>query len=188
MSLNDWIVTLDLLTPSQNHTWIDLAIGMAHRRLSRICIHCLATEEVSRSTSDKSNEFPFLRYATTSWVSHTKSSGARGVVQDDSLELFAWPSNGLVDLWVQIYGMIESHSSHCPPYSTSLIHIMSRYGVTGPLTAILRRANQAGGSVDSRDKMGWMALSQAARKITALLTTGKVDIDMKDRFGRTPLS
>ena len=36
--------------------------------------------------------------------------------------------------------------------------------------------------------MSWMALSQAARKVTALLTAGKVDINMKDRFGRTPLS
>ncbi|RYP03436.1 hypothetical protein DL765_010493 [Monosporascus sp. GIB2] len=44
----------------------------AHFRFSKICIRYLAMEEIGQSTSYDASDFPFLRYATTSWVAHTK--------------------------------------------------------------------------------------------------------------------
>ncbi|KAH7305580.1 hypothetical protein B0I35DRAFT_113420 [Stachybotrys elegans] len=83
--------------------------GHAHYQLSRICINYLAMEEIGRSISKErdditsgfqtSRKFPFLQYAATSWVAHTKQSEIRGVPQDDLLSYFDWPSEELVQRW-----------------------------------------------------------------------------------------
>ena len=191
-SVKDFFVEKGLSALNSNLTSTDAIIGMAHYRLARICIRYLAMEEVSQSTSFN-NDFPFLRYATTSWVAHTKQCDTRGVVQDDILELFAWPYNDLVDLWVRVYRQIDEYPSHCPPSTTSLVHVMSRYGVLGPLTAILQKESLVVGGVDSRDGSGRTPLSYAAENgheaiINSLLATGEVGVDSKDNSGQTPLS
>ncbi|KAM5353207.1 hypothetical protein ACJZ2D_016898 [Fusarium nematophilum] len=76
----------------------DFVVGIAHYRLSRVCIHYLAMEEIGRLASHEHHkpnhlvyefdehyrlrsEFPFLYYATTSWVAHTKQSDNRSIPQ-----------------------------------------------------------------------------------------------------------
>ncbi|KXX79794.1 Vegetative incompatibility protein HET-E-1 [Madurella mycetomatis] len=60
----------------------------AHFRFSGICIRYLAMEEIGRSTTYNDNDYPFLRYATTSWVAHTKQCDARSVPQEDLLAFY----------------------------------------------------------------------------------------------------
>ncbi|EGU75419.1 hypothetical protein FOXB_14068, partial [Fusarium oxysporum f. sp. conglutinans Fo5176] len=81
----------------------DFIVEIAHHRLSRTCIRYLAMEEIGRSASHEpsrlKSEFPFLHYATTSWVAHTKQSDARSVPQEDLLEYFTGPLNTLMEHW-----------------------------------------------------------------------------------------
>ncbi|KAK2133979.1 hypothetical protein NOF04DRAFT_1137178, partial [Fusarium oxysporum II5] len=143
----------------------DFVVGITHHRLSRTCIRYLAMEEIGRSAiqeRDMTSEFPFLHYATTSWVAHTKQSDARSVPQDDLLEYFAGPLNTLMERWVRIYRRLEKYSNNCLPERTSLVHVMSRYGVAGALQAILERADQVGINIDAKDLHGRTPLSLAA--------------------------
>ena len=150
-------------------------------------------EEIGRSTTYEDGNFPFLRYAATSWVAHTRQCDAESVPQDDLLALFAWPSNDLVGLWARVYQkMIDRYSVDCPRKGTSLVYVVSRYGVFGILKVILQREGQGSVDVDARDEDGRMPLLWAAREgheavVKLLLATGKVDIDARDGNGRTPL-
>ncbi|RKK95798.1 hypothetical protein BFJ71_g8264 [Fusarium oxysporum] len=180
------------------NTKSNLLVGTAHHRLSRTCIRYLAMEEmeeIGRSASQKSemvSEFPFLRYATASWVAHTKQSDARSVPQDDLLEYFAGPSNALVERWVRIYRILKEYSDDCPPEGTSLVHVMSRYRVAGALRAILKKADQVGININAKDSNGRTPLSLAAaaghEAIVRLLLDRGAHIEAADKGGRTPLS
>ena len=149
-------------------------------------------EEIGRSTGYKDDDFPFLRYATTSWVGHTKQCDARSVPQQDPLALFAWPSDTFVESWVRVYRIMDPYSDACPPKGTSLVHVVSRYGVFGLLTAILQRIGQITIDTDNKDETGRTPLSWAAAGgheaiVKLLLDTGKVDVDTRDNAGWTPL-
>ncbi|KAH7268708.1 hypothetical protein B0J15DRAFT_510518 [Fusarium solani] len=194
-SVKDFFVAKGLSDLDNSVTSADTAIGMAHFRLSRICIRYLAMEEIDRSTNygrDKLTiDFPFLHYATTSWVSHTKQSDARSVPQEDLLEYFAGPSNTLVERWVRIYRMLGTYSDDYPLEGTSLVHVMSRYGVAGVLWAILERADQVGINIDAKDSEGRTPLSYAAAEgheaaVRLLLDRG-AHTEAADKGGRTPL-
>ncbi|KAH7176213.1 ankyrin repeat protein [Dactylonectria macrodidyma] len=90
--------------------------------------------------------------------------------------------------------MVGKHwSADCPPEGTSLLHIMSGYGLVQPLSVILQKADQLGTDVDCRDANGRTPLSYAAEKghegiVRLLFNTGKVHVDMRDKDGRSPLS
>ncbi|KAH8652942.1 hypothetical protein BGZ61DRAFT_374463, partial [Ilyonectria robusta] len=174
----------------------DFVVGIAHHRLSRTCIRYLAMEEIGRLASHEPwglrSKFPFLHYATTSWVAHTKQSDARSVPQEDLLEYFAGPSNTLVERWVRIYRILETYSDDCPPEGTSLVHVMLRYGVAGALWAILERADQVGINIDAKDSDGqtplWMAAERGDKAIVGLLLDRGAHTEAADKErGRTPL-
>ncbi|KAM6529647.1 hypothetical protein FALCPG4_007776 [Fusarium falciforme] len=216
-SVKDFFVEKGLSALDENAK-TDLVVGIAHHRLSRTCIRYLAMEEIGRSASHKPyslrSKFPFLHYATTSWVVHTKQSDARSIPQEDLLAYFAGPSNTLVERWVRIYRILETYSYGYPPEGTRLVHVMSRYGVAGALGAILKRADQVGININAKDSWGRTPLSWAAgggHEVVVqlllktgkfdvarwwpkavvwllLLATGKADVDTKDRDGWTPLS
>ncbi|RKK67486.1 hypothetical protein BFJ69_g14454 [Fusarium oxysporum] len=167
----------------------------AHHRLSRTCIRYLAMEEIGSSISYEPDllklEFPFLHYATTSWVVHTKQSDVRSVPQEDLLEYFTGPSNTLMERWVCIYGILGRFSNNCPPKGANLVHILSMYGVAGALWTILERADQVGINIDGKDLSGRTPLSYAAAQgheaVIRLLLDWGVFIEAADRWGQTPL-
>jgi ankyrin repeat protein len=196
-SVKDFFVEKGLSALEGSLTSTDAVTGMAHFRLSRICIRYLAMEEISRLATYPHyitvSDFPFLRYATTSWVAHVKQSDARSVPQEDLLELFAWPSNALVELWVHVYRIIDTYSNDCPPMGTTLFHVMSRYQVVGPLIAALQRPDQIATDITTKDEDGRTPLSWAAENgheaVVKLLLEEGADLGTKDKvYGRTPLS
>jgi ankyrin repeat protein len=173
------------------------AIGMAHFQLSRTCIRYLAMGEIGQLTryiSGKMDvDFPFLSYAAASWITHTKESDARDISQEDLLELFAWPSNDLLNLWVRIYNDTEEYPKDFQTGGGSLLHIAARYQILGALNAIIRCAGQTTVCFDSEDRGGKTPLSWAAKEgheavVKLLFTTGQVDINSTDNLGQTPLS
>jgi len=94
-SVNDYLIQsgLQKLDSSSENS----VIGRAEFRLSRSCIKYITMEEVlscsSEDGQDFERRFPFLRYATTNWVSHTQMVEAEKISQEDLLGLFQWPSN-----------------------------------------------------------------------------------------------
>ena len=190
-SVKDFFVEKGLSALGGGVASTDAAIN-AHFRFSRICIRYLAMEEIGRSASYSDNDFPFLRYATTSWVAHTAQCDARSVPQDDLLALFAWLSNALVESWVRVYRIMDRHSNDCPPEGTSLVHVMSKYGVSGLLSAILQMVDTTmyidAKDGDSQTPLSWAAASGHEAVVKLLLSTGKVDVNAEDRYDRTPLS
>ena len=178
-SVKDFFVEKSLPALNGKITPAEAAIR-AHFRFSRICVRYLAMEEIGRSTSYEDDDFPFLRYATTSWVAHTGQCDAGSVPQDDILALFAWPSNALVESWVRVYQTIGRYSDDGPPKGISLVYVTSRYGVFGLLMAILKRADRGTVDVDAKDRSGRTLLSWAAQNgheavVKLLLATGKVE-------------
>lgn len=68
------------------------------------------------------------------------------------------PSNAPVGLWVQVYWEIDRFSKDCPPKETSLVHVISTYGISQILPAILQGVDQnylcITSVIDTRDESG----------------------------------
>jgi len=110
------------------------------------------------------------------------------------LNYFHWPSEDLLEQWVNIYNTLDENSQNCPCKKTTLLHIASRYGIVDLLLATLRILNEMDIVADSKDEHGVTPLSWAAESgheavVRLLLSTGKVEADLKDtEYGQTPLS
>ncbi|KAK2612503.1 hypothetical protein QQS21_001441 [Conoideocrella luteorostrata] len=171
-----------------------VAVGKAHLHLARICTRYLAMDEFDGSTTYNVIKFPLLQYAVSSWIVHIKQCDMNGSARSDLLELLSLASNDLVKRWARIYQAIEGHSNDCPPEGSTLVHILSRYGILGPLELLLRGGvGSVDRDFDSKDGRGRTPLIWAAENghyavVELLLATEKVDINFKDSLGQTPLS
>ncbi|KAL7934394.1 ankyrin repeat-containing domain protein [Trichoderma chlorosporum] len=195
-SVKDFFMDKGLVNLDDSSISADEAIGMAQFQLLKTCIHYLQMDEIGHSLAlgreQLEAEFPFLHYATISWVSHARFSEATRFSQENMLELLAWPSNTIIDLWTRVFTKINSHSSHCPSTETTLVHIAARYGLVRALTAILQHNGQASINVDVKDEGGRTSLTWAAEcgheAAVRLLIDNGAEIDAKDRTYQTSLS
>ncbi|KAB5583091.1 Het-eN [Coniochaeta sp. 2T2.1] len=221
LSVKDFFVEKGLSALSGGMTSTKATIE-AHLRLSGICLRYLSMQEIGSASSSSSSsssfsssspsssyrsftryshtDYPFLRYATFSWVAHAKQGDTTSVPQGDLLMLFASPTNSIMESWVRVYEDLDNWSADCPPKGTGVVHVMSRYGIFGLLTGILQTAHRTTLDIDARDDFGRTPLSWAAEKgheavVKLLLDTGKaeinskdIDINASDEDGRTPLS
>src|SRR5271156_3844022 len=183
-SVNDYLTKeglrmLDSLSESE-----DASIGRAHIRLSRSCIRYIAMGEIHRwrgkhkealealnrweeawkaKTKALQDEFPFLAYATTSWLSHAKMVEAKKMSQEDLFDYYSrWPLPQIMQDWVGIYRLIDPYSDECPPTETTLLHAASRHGLISAVRFILNRLERNGVKIDSKDNDGRTPLSWAA--------------------------
>ncbi|KAK0718112.1 hypothetical protein B0T26DRAFT_599132, partial [Lasiosphaeria miniovina] len=142
-------------------------LGRSHYRLSGTCLRYLAMEEIALSIQNNpeakeiESRFPFLRYATTSWVTHMARIDTVDEAQD-LLQLLAWPSNALIELWSHVYQIIDGNSSDCPPAATSLLHLISKSGVLTLLRVILQVADTITREASKKDGHGRIPLHYAA--------------------------
>ncbi|KAF3065402.1 Ankyrin repeat domain-containing protein 50 [Trichoderma lentiforme] len=174
----------------------DVAIGMSHFELSKICIQYVAMEEITQLTNYERQklyaDFPFLRYAISSWVAHLKQSDDYGIMPEGILNLFQWPLNNLLDIWTKIYNEIHRYSDGCPTDNTRLEHVAARYNIKGVMNAILRSDSVTAIGVDSEDgsemtPLAWAAKNGHEDMCRILLATGRVEVDTKYLNNQTPL-
>ena len=169
------------------------AVRMAHFQLSRTCIRYLMMNEIAQTKDYKDDsQFPFLDYASEHWVEHAKQSDDPEDRHDNLLELFSWPSNHILEIWVLIYRDRDTRSIGQIPKGTYLIYISSRYQIIQPLMRILEEAEEKRDEVNKRDKEGmtplmWAAEEGQEKAARLLLETGKADANIQDEYGLTPL-
>ncbi|KAH7008752.1 hypothetical protein EDB80DRAFT_751365 [Ilyonectria destructans] len=192
-SVKDFFVEKDLSALDETAK-PDFVVGMAHHRLSRTCIRYLEMEEIGQSAIRESDhlrsEFPFLHYATTSWIVHVKQSETKAS-QGGLPDHFSGVSEAIVQRWARIYRIIEPFSSDQPPEKISTAHIVSRYQLIGQLRLILKRVHQVRTYVNAKDEYGRTPLLYAAERgylavVKELLENG-ADPNSGDDEGRTPL-
>ncbi|EFQ99180.1 ankyrin repeat domain-containing protein 28 [Nannizzia gypsea CBS 118893] len=194
-SAKDFLVEkgLSLLDCSRIPGGRDNAIGRAHYQISRTCIRYLSMEEVAQSTVGKSrfsysltdrfilaSRFPLLEY-TCSWISHVQKSDAQGVPQDDLLDYFNWPSEGIVRTWAHYHWVLDRTLESYQGHST-LLHLMAENRIIGPCRAILKRADEESVDITATDGDGRTPLHLAAASgddtiVELLLSTGKFDVE-----------
>lgn len=173
-------------------------IGMSHLELSKACIKYFAMEEIVQLTNYERQrlyaDFPFLRYAISSWVAHLKKSDDYGITPEGILNLFEWPLNNLLVIWTKIYNEMHRYSDGCPTDNTHLEHIAARYNIRGVMNAILQSDSMTttGVDVDSKDgsemaPLAWAAKSGHEDICRLLLATGRVKIDARYINKQTPL-
>src|SRR5204863_7007640 len=136
----------------------DASIGRAHIRLSRSCIRYVAMDEIRgwRCKHKKvlesvhwweddwekyKDEFPFLGYATTLWRSHAELAEAKGMLQEELLDYFRWPSPQILQHWVGICRFIDQFSDERPPPETTLLHVAAGHGLISVVKSILNKSN-----------------------------------------------
>lgn len=158
----------------------------AHRRLSQICLRYLAIREIQELThSEPETEiysFSFLKYTVTSWVTHLRRSDIEGMCE--------WlPTAYNIEQWITLYQILSRYAPDCPPRGTTLIHILSRYGVVGALrSALPTRYDEVDISDENgRTPLSWAAASGREDSVSLLLATNRVRLNTKDRDGWTPL-
>ncbi|RYP63713.1 hypothetical protein DL771_009138 [Monosporascus sp. 5C6A] len=180
-SVKDFFVEKGLFILDSSLKSIDVAIGMAHHRLSMICIRYLAMEEISQSTSYEHADFPFLAYVTTSWDDHGRTPLSWAAEKGHAAIIKSLLDTGKVDV-----GSKDSKYGRTP----------LSWAVQNAHAAVVKLLFDTGkvdvdstDSVYGRTPLSWAAENRHEAVVKLLFDTGKVDVDSKESvYGRTPLS
>jgi len=173
----------------------ETAVGRAHFQLSRSCIRYIVMKEISNQTRPYGQnlkfDFPLLKYAITSWVSHAKEVEKKNMSQDDLL-VFFYSASKLLQLWIHISQVFEGFTvvAECPLLNTTLLHVASRYCLSTVVSAILNLDNVEADLKDANDRtpLSWAAQYGHETIVKLLIERDDVETDSKDEFERTPLS
>lgn len=194
-SVSDYLIEggLNILT---NKTVSEDVLGPAHFRLSRSCIRYLIMKEIvgafsiqQHEWSSVGNEFPFLRYAVTSWVAHAEYVEKAHIPQRDLLKIFNQRAGDNFRAWVQMYRQLEGFSPTCPDIGETLLHIASKYGFCDCVGAILDTDDAEPNARDMGDRTPlWVAAANGHETVVKLLLAQKnIAPNLADSLGSTPL-
>jgi hypothetical protein len=116
-------------------------IESAHFQLANTCIDYISTKEICTAFSKKWMTFPtqfcFLDYAATSWLAH-----AIKAEKDGTEEHITWPSQSVLNMWVNLCRISDKNSTQCPKEGTTLMHIAAEYGLERLAKSIWIRSTQ----------------------------------------------
>ena len=201
-SVIDFLVDegFDLLDRSQRAATADTFASRSHFRLSDVCIRYLATvrsppvtrkelygEEVQSIISDLDLKFPFLGYATVSWIPHAEECERENLSASHLLSYF--DSSSLLEAWHILRKILEPRRAWNLKWPIDVLHIASRYNLVRALDSILSQSV----NVNLKNRRGRTPLLIAAKRghekiVNMLLKRNDVEADSRDRYGQSPLS
>lgn len=161
----------------------------AHYQLSTTCIRYFSAEEIRQSTlygDALTDAFPLLRYAAKHWTAHVQQSEKKGP-QTKILRYFGWPSEHVVQRWSELHSSITEDRNW--RNGTTLLHVASRYQLTGPLLGILQSKEVLGDKIDASDDenrtpLWWAAFEGHEAVVRLLLDNGANVNGPHDKMGR----
>ena len=203
-SVKDFFTETGLSALAETSISAEIARGLAHARLSMLCLRYLAMPEISAELGSRlglSNPdlllpssdrvvFPFLLYAAGSWTIHAKHGDCISTMQAPTY-LTELPQS-VIDIWGRVYERIEPFSGPFPGQGTTLIHIAAQHGLIQTLENFLAMAPTAQFDINAKDGWGrtplWLAARHGQELVVKLqLTTAQVDVNAQDNEGKTAL-
>lgn len=140
-------------TMTKTHT-IDLE-ATSHYQMSRTCIRYFSAKEIRASESpslEVKGVFPLLLYAINHWIAHEQQSEKKVAhPQSDLLIYFEWPSEDIVEHWVNTCHVLRMYSDILPPRGTTMLHVTARHRLMGPLLQIVQRKKELTENFDAFD-------------------------------------
>ncbi|KAJ9492922.1 hypothetical protein VN97_g271 [Penicillium thymicola] len=151
---------------------------IASVQLANTCLQYLSTEEVCLACQEKEilprERFQFLGYAATCWVSHAV------IAERENLgEEIAWPTETILDVWINICKSLENSSSKIATEGTSLMHIAAEFGLEKLAKRILC-TDQNVSTISSNRKLGMSDTSKSVARDSAMKTartSGQVKVN-----------
>ncbi|KAJ5100272.1 hypothetical protein N7456_006324 [Penicillium angulare] len=101
---------------------------VAHVHQANTCLLYLSTDEIKVSCAKEelfsAERFQFLGYATTYWKFHAIIAERGGMGEE-----VIWPTQALLDIWINTYRDLEHIGTNSAIKGTTLMHIAAEYGL-----------------------------------------------------------
>ncbi|KAF2469565.1 uncharacterized protein BDR25DRAFT_263443, partial [Lindgomyces ingoldianus] len=187
----------------------EIAFGRANHTLSRICLCYVSMDHsISESSDNASHQIQgvwgretyrlFATYTVRNWIYHMQQAYSYGISQVDLLECFAWPSNDLMDRWIDLCHLLDDNAYYFAPRKSTLLHILSEHGLVDALSLALNKRDRRfaqevcdGMDLESKDCEGRTPLARASERgrdtVVQLMLERGANSETIDNQGRTPL-
>ena len=130
-------------------------IGQSHYELCISCLNYMRLEEISTEKFNFERRFPLIKYVAHNWRRHAEEAEVHGILLQSLLQRFEWPSQKLLQIWIDIFSILENGSYR----GATLLHIAAASNLLSVMRALLE--NKAG--VNDRDDEGATPLHYATR-------------------------
>ncbi|KUM58892.1 hypothetical protein ACN42_g8256 [Penicillium freii] len=145
---------------------------IASVQLANTCLQYLSTEEICLACQEKEilsrERFQFLGYAATSWVSHAV------IAERENLgEEISWPTETILDVWINACKSLENSSSKTATEGTSLMHIAAEFGLQKLAKRIMCTKEQNVSTISTHGKLRMSDTSKSAARDSTMKTARK---------------
>ena len=126
-------------------------IGRSHDQMRRTCVSYMAIEELRKASNNRPSRvaYPFLLYATWSWLKHAQRAESEGLSQAPLLECFEGPKACIFERWYSLHGGWRTPS-------------FVRFACEHGLLSCVKAFKEAGEDVDPVSESGNSPLSIAS--------------------------
>ncbi|OQD72146.1 hypothetical protein PENPOL_c001G09122 [Penicillium polonicum] len=145
---------------------------IASVQLANTCLQYLSTEEICLACQEKEilsrERFQFLGYAATSWVSHAV------IAERENLgEEISWPTESILDVWINACKSLENSPSRTATEGTSLMHIAAQFGLQRLAKRILCTKEQTVSTISTHGKLRMSDTSKSVARDSTMKTARK---------------